>query len=117
MVAANAIDFNDGSRWASCKAKDGERNWIALLLTQPTVVGSVDVNFETARAFKVNFYGVATGESEYKLIAAEVDVPGTEFKYTFALNATFEMTALKMESITEYVATIWRPRIYSVFAL
>lgn len=104
-VAAKAIDSDDGSRWESGKAKDGERNWIALQLTQPTVVASVDVKFETARAFKVNFYGVATGESEYTLIAAEVDVPGTAFKYTFSEDAIFEMTALKMESITEYVAT------------
>ena len=114
QLASMAIDGQTNTRWASCKAPTDTNTWIEVELAKPATVGSLEVKFETARALTVNLYGKPVGSTEYKLIAGDVATKGTSFAHTFDAAATFQMTHLKMESLTEYNGGMYGTSIFEM---
>jgi hypothetical protein len=112
-----AIDGKGDTRWSSCKRAAGTLSYIELTLAVPTAPASINVRFESARPTRVNVYGLAPGESEYRLMAADVPVPALDFIYTLDPATTFVLTTLKMESVAEthngiYGTSIWEVNVY-----
>ena len=117
LIPSNMVDGNPSTRWSSgAKAASGTYTWIAFKLSTASTVGRVKVDWETAKASIVSFYGRPEGKTSYTVIRANYQVPfglkGTNFYFDPV--ETFKTTHLKMEFVKEHGAGGYGTSIFDV---